>query len=187
HLLDKRLGKLQLALVDFLVVELRHFANLSHFLWVTKLENDQPFVLWGDRDEVFAIAKHNLAESDFAGIFQHLAQQRVGLGPDFAIGTDKVRRVVEHRRNLRLVHEANNVDDLGSLQLHFGDIIGLKDRVLIFSVLVALDDVIFGDDLIALLASLVVGDGAIVILVKLVEVYLFRRFDRIVDANRDGY
>ena len=146
----------------------------------------RPSFLRRDGDEVFAVAQHNFAEPDFAGVFQNLAKQRIGLCADFAIGTDKVRRVVKHRRNLGLIDEADDVDDLGCFELDFGEIIGFEDRVLVLRVLITLDDVILRDDLVAFLTTLVVADRPVVVLVKLIQVNLFGRFNRVVNANGDG-
>src|SRR6185369_8888017 len=186
HLIDQRVGKLQFVFVYLVHFEIRHFADLSHFFRVAKLVDDQTLFLWRDGDEVFAVAQHYFAEPDLAGIFQYLAKQRIGFGSDFTIGTYKVRRVVEHRRDLGLIDEADDVDDLRRLELYLGQVIGFEDRVLVLRVLITLDDVILRYDLVAFLTTLVVADWPVVVLVKLIQVNLFGCFNRVVNANGDG-
>ena len=86
----------------------------------------------------------------------------------------------------RGVDEADYVHGPGSLNLDLGDVFRLDNRVAIGLVLIAFGDLVVADDLTAFLAALVVSDWTEVILVKLVEVNLFRRLDRVVDANRYG-
>ena len=84
-----------------------------------------------------------------------------------------------------MIHKADNVDGLSSLDLNLGDVLRFDYGVTIRLVLVAFRDLIVSDNLIALLAALVVTDWTKIVAVQLVELNLLAGLDRVVDANGD--
>ena len=125
------------------------------------------------------------SSTDAAGVFQNLTQQRERFFGDWTIGPDVVWRVVEHRRDFCFLNEAEDINRARRFDLDLGDLFGLDDRVTIRLVLIAFGDLIVRDDLPALLAALVVTDWTKIVAVQLIELNSLRRFQRVVDANRN--
>src|SRR6185369_13741502 len=88
-------------------------------------------------------------------------------------------------RYLFTIHEADDVDGLGSLDLNLGDVVRLDYGVTIRLVLIAFRDLIVSNHLIALLAAFVVADWSKIVAVQLVKLNFLAGLDRVVDANGD--
>src|SRR6185369_3901019 len=95
HGLDQADGKFQFVFVDFLALDLWNVRHASEFTRMTKLVENKAAVLRGDHHDLFAVAKNDFADADFAACFERLAEKRISLGCDGTIGTSKVRRIVK--------------------------------------------------------------------------------------------
>ena len=147
----------------------------------------QAILVGEERHQIFAISEHNFTNANLAGLLHHLAQQRVRLFRYRSIGSCIIRRVVECSRNFRAVYEANNINSFGGFDLYLGNIFRLDDRIAIRLILIAFGDLVPGDDLAAFFAALVVANWAVILAMQLIELNLFRSFDRVIDANRNSY
>ena len=88
---------------------------------------------------------YHLPDSDLAGLFQSITDDRIGLVGLVPIGQKIVGLFVVTAVDLDLVNEAHHVDGVLGFQLQLLNFFGVDQNVMPLGVLVALDDFLFGN------------------------------------------